>query len=41
MAKYHPNPRTGKPGVRKVKRACPFGDLTDDHYESKQSARTA
>ena len=37
--RYHLNPRTGNPGQCKAVKSCPFGDLKDDHYESKEEAR--
>lgn len=41
MAKFHVNPKTGEPGACRAKKHCPFGDLSSDHYDSKDAARTA
>lgn len=40
MAKYHINGK-GEPGLCRAKQKCPFSDLTEDHYASKQEARLA
>ncbi len=41
MAKYHINQNTGEPGLCRAKQGgCPFGGL-DEHYTSKESARSA
>lgn len=39
--KYHINPKTGNAGKCIAKRFCPFGDLVDDHYTSRESANSA
>lgn len=41
MTKYHINSNTGNPGLCKATKSCPFGDLTKDHYETKQAAQQA
>jgi hypothetical protein len=41
MAGYHINPTTGEPGLCKAKVSCPFGDLEDDHYTSREAAAAA
>lgn len=41
MARYHVNPRTGEPGPCRARVACPYGDLTKDHFDSKEDARAA
>lgn len=41
MAKYHINPRTGKAGACGAKHQCPFGDLKDDHYSTREEAQEA
>jgi hypothetical protein len=41
MSKYHINPQTGNPGLCRAQSGnCPFGS-DDEHYPSKQEARTA
>src|SRR5690606_16781883 len=40
MAKYHIDP-AGNPGLCRATKRCPFGDLTQDHYESEPMARKA
>lgn len=41
MARYHINPKTGDPALCRAKIKCPFGNFESDHYDSKESARTA
>jgi hypothetical protein len=38
MARYHVNPQTGNPGICKATQSCPFGDLTKDHFPSREKA---
>lgn len=40
MARYHVNER-GEAGMCRARKACPFGDLTSDHYSSLGEARAA
>lgn len=39
MVKYHINPKTGNPGLCRAVKICPFGDITEDHYPTKDAAR--
>ena len=41
MARYHLNTRTGNPGLCRAVKRCPFGDLEQDHYNSKAEAPAA
>lgn len=41
MARYHINPETGSAGRCKAEHFCPFGSMTDDHYDSMAEARKA
>ena len=41
MARYHINPKTGKPGVCRATKSCPFGDMEADHYPSVAAAQAA
>lgn len=38
MVKYHINGK-GEPGQCRATKACPFGDMTEDHYSSPEDAR--
>lgn len=40
MARFHINPNTGEPSPCRAKTACPFGDIKNDHFDSKEAART-
>lgn len=39
MPRYHVNPETGEPGLCRAKKACPFGNLEVDHYNTRTEAR--
>lgn len=41
MLKYHVNPATGNPGLCAAAVSCPFGDLENDHYTSREAAQNA
>lgn len=41
MAKYHVNPDTGEVGACRARVRCPFGDLEEDHYPSREDATKA
>lgn len=41
MGKFHVNPQTGNAGPCKAKQSCPFGDLEDDHYATREDAARA
>lgn len=41
MARFHTNPNTGHSDVCRAKVACPFGDMTNDHYDTVEGARSA
>lgn len=41
MARFHISPQTGEPGRCSARKACPFGGLDTDHYDSKKDARQA
>lgn len=41
MLKYHVNPATGNPGLCAATVSCPFGDLENDHYTSREAAQNA
>lgn len=41
MPKYHINKQTERVGICHAKRKCPFGDLVEDHYDSKADAVAA
>lgn len=38
---YHINPNTGEIGRCSAKKQCPFGDLTADHFDTPDEARSA
>lgn len=38
MAKFHVNPATGDAGPCRARKQCPFGDLTQDHFATKEEA---
>lgn len=39
--RYHISPHTGEPMLCKADRRCPFGDLQEDHFPDKETARDA
>jgi len=39
MARFHVNPETGEVGACSASFRCPFGDMTTEHYPSKEEAR--
>lgn len=41
MARYHISPSTGNASPCRATQACPFGDMTEDHYASAEEARAA
>lgn len=41
MKKYHINPTTGTVSICHATRACPFGDIQEDHYPEEHEARSA
>ena len=41
MAKFHINPKTGKPSKCGAHHKCPYGDLKTEHYHTQEAAREA
>lgn len=41
MTRFHVNPQTGNAGPCKAEKSCPFGDLKDDHYATRDEASKA
>lgn len=41
MARFHINPKTGNPGKCSATKSCPFGDISEEHYDSPERARSA
>lgn len=39
--RFHVNPATGTPGKCSALKACPFGDLENEHYDNVKEARQA
>lgn len=39
--RYHVHPETGEVGPCRAVKACPFGDLTTDHYSTPEDARAS
>lgn len=39
MARYHVNRTTGRVGPCRARKACPFGDMVEEHYPTREEAQ--